>query len=492
MSIPEKQLLLSKPYSVAAWGDSVRRYAGTLLLGVADYAAIVGSILTVWYLRERILPLVIDTLPPFEISHVYTFFIIPSIYLLFLAYEGLYIKRLPFVKCAERVFKIVTYVSIFFVLLLYFLKEQNVSRLFIILTWLFSFFYLVTARHFTKRFLIRFGLWEKAVVIIGAGKTAELLAKSFSEEPGMGYKIAGLIEDNIKERPLLKHYPHLGLFANAEQAIQDSGVQDAIIAVPGLERKQLLDLVYRIQPYVRNLTIVPDLFGMPLSNMEVETLFSEKTVLLKIRNNMSLTHNRVLKRTVDLVGSICGVLVISPILLGIVAAIYISNPGPIIFAHRRIGSNGKTFPCYKFRSMVVNAQSALEEYLTKNPAAREEWKKEFKLKDDPRITPIGRMLRKTSLDELPQLFNVIKGEMSLVGPRPIVQEEIIKYGDYIHDYYLVRPGMTGYWQVSGRNDVDYENRVKMDSWYVRNWSLWQDIVLLIKTINVVLARKGAY
>ena len=142
--------------------------------------------------------------------------------------------------------------------------------------------------------------------------------------------------------------------------------------------------------------------------------------------------------------------------------------------------------------MVMNSQEALEKHLAENPEAREEWERDFKLKDDPRVTKIGAFLRRTSLDELPQVLNVIKGEMSLVGPRPIIRDEIVKYGEYIHDFYLVPPGITGLWQVSGRSDTTYEERVEMDSWYVRNWSVWMDIVLLVKTIVVVLQKKGAY
>ena len=142
--------------------------------------------------------------------------------------------------------------------------------------------------------------------------------------------------------------------------------------------------------------------------------------------------------------------------------------------------------------MVNNAQEALEVYLQENPIAREEWIREFKLKDDPRVTRIGKFLRKTSLDELPQLLNVLKGEMSLVGPRPIIKKEIEKYGSYINDFFLVPPGITGVWQVSGRSDTTYEERVQMDSWYVHNWSVWIDIVYLVRTVGVVLMRKGAY
>jgi undecaprenyl-phosphate galactose phosphotransferase len=251
-------------------------------------------------------------------------------------------------------------------------------------------------------------------------------------------------------------------------------------------------MVYRLQPYVDNITFVPDLFGIPVGGMELKTLFDQKTVLLKVRNNLAQEYNRVLKMTFDWVCSFIGLIVVLPVSLLIAAIIYIDAPGPVIFSHDRIGRKGKVFACYKFRTMVPNAEGVLQEYLANNPAALAEWQRDFKLKDDPRITPIGNFLRKTSLDELPQFLNVLKGEMSLVGPRPVVQAEVARYGEYIHDYYLVRPGISGMWQVGGRNDIDYPERVQMDSWYVRNWSLWLDMVILLKTIKVVVAGKGAY
>ncbi|EUM45236.1 undecaprenyl-phosphate galactose phosphotransferase [Enterobacter sp. MGH 37] len=142
--------------------------------------------------------------------------------------------------------------------------------------------------------------------------------------------------------------------------------------------------------------------------------------------------------------------------------------------------------------MNINSKEILARLLENDPEARAEWEKDFKLKNDPRITPIGHFIRKTSLDELPQLFNVLKGEMSLVGPRPVIHEELVRYADDVDYYLMVKPGMTGLWQVSGRNDVDYTTRVYFDSWYVKNWSLWNDIVILFKTVSVVLFRKGAY
>ena len=168
------------------------------------------------------------------------------------------------------------------------------------------------------------------------------------------------------------------------------------------------------------------------------------------------------------------------------------DPGPVIFKHMRVGKNGKSFPCYKFRSMCVDAKQMLEKYLRENPEARMEWERDFKLKNDPRVTPIGEFLRRTSLDELPQIFNVLKGEMSLVGPRPIVQEEVPRYGKHIKKYYSVKPGITGLWQVSGRSDISYPERVALDVEYVVNRNLLKDIQILIKTFDVVFRKKGAY
>lgn len=193
--------------------------------------------------------------------------------------------------------------------------------------------------------------------------------------------------------------------------------------------------------------------------------------------------------TLTLIGTIC----ISPLLVYIAYRIKKEDPGPVIFKHIRIGKDGKPFPCYKFRSMVVNSAEMLEKYLAENPAAKAEWERDFKLKNDPRITPIGKFLRRTSLDELPQIFNVLKGEMSLVGPRPVVQEELDKYyGDAVKEYCSIRPGITGLWQVSGRSDLDYTERVLLDQWYVKNRNLKLDIKILWQTIGVVLMKKGAY
>jgi undecaprenyl-phosphate galactose phosphotransferase len=181
-----------------------------------------------------------------------------------------------------------------------------------------------------------------------------------------------------------------------------------------------------------------------------------------------------------------------PVLLILYVIVYISSNGNPLYKQRRIGKDGNDFNIYKFRTMKVDAAEILEEILENDPIAKAEWEKEFKLKDDPRITKVGKFLRRTSLDELPQLYNVFQGKMSLVGPRPIIKDEIEKYGEYFSYFTAVKPGITGLWQVSGRNDISYEERVRLDVWYVRNWSMELDIMILVKTAAIVVMRKGSY
>ncbi|WP_348536446.1 sugar transferase [Labrys miyagiensis] len=205
-----------------------------------------------------------------------------------------------------------------------------------------------------------------------------------------------------------------------------------------------------------------------------------------------LDFGRASKRAFDVAVATSALVFLLPMFLLLVGVLLVAQGRPIFIRHSRVGRGGTSFPCLKFRSMVTNSDVVLREYLASNPSALEEWKESHKLKNDPRITPLGHFLRKSSVDELPQLFNVIRGHMSLVGPRPIVRDEIVRYGAYIEDYLRVRPGLTGLWQVSGRSDTSYQHRVVLDVRYVREWSLWRDIVIIFKTIPALLQSKGSY
>ena len=192
------------------------------------------------------------------------------------------------------------------------------------------------------------------------------------------------------------------------------------------------------------------------------------------------------KRLIDIAVAVAALTLAAPVILVIMAVQRLTMRGPIFFSHGRVGYNGRMFSCYKFRTMVANAQRVLEEHLANDPAARQEWEETQKLRRDPRITFFGQMLRKSSLDELPQLFNILRGDMSCVGPRPVVADELQRYGPFAADYLRTRPGLTGLWQVTGRNATDYSHRVFLDSQYVRNWSLWADIIILWRTVFAVM------
>jgi len=245
------------------------------------------------------------------------------------------------------------------------------------------------------------------------------------------------------------------------------------------------------QQGIHNISVIPTLRGIPLYGTDMSHFFGYEALMLQVQNNLSRVSARFLKRVFDFFAAAFLLTIMSP-LFAYVGYKVTRDGGSAFYGHERVGRNGKKFKCYKFRSMIINSQEVLENLLAADPVAKAEWDKDFKLKNDPRITRIGQFLRKTSLDELPQLWNVLKGDMSLVGPRPIVQNELSRYGANKEYYLMTNPGMTGLWQVSGRSDTDYDRRVYLDVWYAKNWSLWYDIAILFKTINVVVHHDGAY
>ena len=423
----------------------------------------------------------------------YIFGAVPLIFLIFLSQSRSYQQMKPVVDTMRDIFKSILAGWIASIIIIYFLKaSEQSSRLFIILFGLLVLINLYLIRYGLMKFLKQRNIFYEPVIVIGAGLTAERLINFWQSDLGYRYEIVGLIDDHPISTTLPKKFSILGGFKEARGIIKAANVKTVIIAAPGISKEKLQALINDIQPHVKNISFVPDLIGTPMSSVEPAILFSEKILMLNLRNNLSRTYNRVFKRIFDLTLTIIGGLMISPLLLIITIAVAIENRGHVIFAHKRVGAAGKKFFCYKFQTMVPDADERLKEYLAENPAARREWEETFKLTNDPRVTKLGNFLRRTSLDELPQLWNVIRGEMSLVGPRPIVQAEVVRYGKNIREYYMVLPGITGMWQVSGRSDTTYPERVAMDTWYVRNWSVWIDIMYLLKTFKAVISGKGAY
>ena len=399
---------------------------------------------------------------------------------------------MQFWKLIEKLFYASIYAIVSIILFLYVGQiASSTSRLFIILFGIISFLFLIFSRYIVKKIFERFRVLQIPILIIGAGKTAEILAKCILDDVGMGYKVIGLLEDNNVEDGILKKFPVLGGFADAESVIKKTGVQNLLIAAPGLEQVTLVKLIDAVQPLVKSVGVVPNLVGVPMSGVEIESLLNEKIMILYLKNNLVKPVNKLLKIFFEIILTVISIVIFSPVLCIIALLIYLDSKGPIIYDGKRVGQGEKEFKCYKFRSMYVNGEEILANYLQNNNDKLQEWQIFHKLNDDPRVTLVGKFLRKTSLDELPQIFNVLMGHMSLVGPRPYLKNEIKEMGEAKNIILLAKPGITGYWQVNGRSDVSFEERVKMDCWYVKNWSLWIDLLIIFKTIKVVINKTGA-
>jgi Undecaprenyl-phosphate galactose phosphotransferase WbaP len=367
----------------------------------------------------------------------------------------------------------------------------NASRQWWVWVWVASCILIIWGRFVTRWILQKLGLWIRPTIIIGHGENATEAAIALQSEPRMGFQVAGYVDVDADVIELQLNGRVLQNLNQLEALADQPGIQ-WVIALEHSQSEQREHWLRTLTQWgASDISVIPAMRGVPLYGTDIAHFFSHEVALLRVRNNLRRWPARLTKRLFDLVSATALLVLLSPILLLIAFALKLEG-GNIFFAHQRIGKNGRKFDCYKFRSMVPNAEELLNQLLAANPALQAEWQREYKLKDDPRVSKLGDFLRRTSLDELPQLLNVLKSEMSLVGPRPIVQEELQRYGSEKSYYLMVRPGMTGLWQVSGRNDVDYETRVYLDAWYVKNWSLWYDLAILFKTIKVVFSRNGAY
>lgn len=298
---------------------------------------------------------------------------------------------------------------------------------------------------------------------------------------------------SIRQIVIIKDYSQ-GTLERVKIKISRSKIDLSIIYLEKAPEEFFSKLVSNIHSSVRRMMVVPNISSMPLLNSEMMFIINQNIPFISLRNNLLVPINRFFKRAFDIVFSIIALAVSLPIIGILSLLIVLESPGWPIYKSRRVKMNGEEFYCYKLRSMYQDAEKRLNEILEKDPSKKEEWLRYRKLKDDPRITKVGRIIRKLSLDELPQFINVLIGDMSVVGPRAITKEEIDRYykDEAKFYYYAVRPGITGLWQVSGRNEMDYNLRVRTDIWYVENWSFWLDIVIILKTIPAVFKSEGAY
>jgi Undecaprenyl-phosphate galactose phosphotransferase WbaP len=331
--------------------------------------------------------------------------------------------------------------------------------------------------------------WGYPTVVFGDRVEAEGVIRNLVEEPGLGLKPVGLYSPSLRQERV-SGVPVIGEQDMEGIARTFQGPAYAVLATSSETRDEWMALVRSYRRYFTHILVVPDLPGFSCLWVNPKNLGG--ILGLEVCQQVFVPSRIILKRAIDLCLTAAASVVFLPLSLFIILAIKIGSPGPVFYAQCRIGRGGREFRAWKFRSMVTNADAILKSYLENNPEMASEWQRNHKLKNDPRITRIGRFLRATSLDEVPQLWNVIRGDMSLVGPRPIVREEIHHYGDDFETYTWVPGGLTGLWQVSGRSATSYQQRVNFDRFYVHNWSVWLDFCILFRTIGIVLSRSGAF
>jgi undecaprenyl-phosphate galactose phosphotransferase len=362
--------------------------------------------------------------------------------------------------------------------------------------WLGLLFLVPGGRHVVRHVLAYARIWCLPTAILGTSETAQEVFRTFRSDLALGLDVRWVVPENGDCLVPLA-------FKSLDPVVTAADRLVATLASIGCRQVILVpdDRLQFAQGYLIDeligtgirVAIVPSLRRLPLFGLRTSCLFGKDLLLFQVSNNLARVPLRVLKRTVDVIGSIVGLLFLSPAFLLFAYLIRREDGGPVFFLQQRVGMDGRSFRCWKFRSMTADAEIQMARWEQENPALLASYRKaNYKLKEDPRVTKIGKWMRQRSLDELPQLINVFLGEMSLVGPRPLLWREVPEYGSAILLYQRVRPGITGLWQTSGRSHTTFMERVAYDEWYIKNWTLWYDLVIILQTFRVLVARDGAY
>lgn len=417
------------------------------------------SIYLAYSLRTTFENLNLQTIPLREYLSFYPLYIIP---ILLFTYEGIYTYRYDFWHESRLIFKVIIFSTILIFAYLAMIKSiENYSRFVIGFSFLIMAILIPLSKNISKKILYRLGLWQKKAKIYGEDP---FLTDEIYGNPYLGY-----IKPKSGEEPAT-------VFINSK----DSNV-NTLKKVISSQIKNKHEVIF-----------VPLIDDYDLTHSHIYELSNTRTNLIVFKNRLKSRYRIILKNVSDFTLSLLLFPFLIPIMLFIAYKIKRNNPNEkILFKQKRLGKNGKPFSCYKFQTMYENSDDLLQNYLKEHPEELAYYDTYHKYKNDPRVTKVGYFLRRTSLDELPQIFNVFRGDMSFIGPRPYMLNEKNKIGEEIETVLTVKPGITGLWQVSGRSDVDFHSRVELDVWYIRNWNLWMDLVILIKTIKTVLIKDGA-
>ncbi len=413
-----------------------------------------------------------------------------ALMLIFLAVDGAYAERrtasvfndLYRIINAASTVGVVTFAAVFLLLPAVYSRFMILWAvvLTIVLLWLARILQRLIRSYYRRR-----GIGVSRVLIIGAGDIGRTVMRTLVAEPGLGYQAVGFIDDD-GARTEIGRFKSLGRLDDIQRVLASEQVHEAIITLPWTQQRKILELVRACEAHSVRARVVPDIFQLSLNRLDVEEIGG--LPLLGVKEPTLSPAGRLAKRALDVVSSLVLLAVSGLIMLVSAALIRLESAGPVLFAQTRVGERGRPFTVLKFRSMRVGAEGEQAALAARNEASGPL----FKIRDDPRLTRIGRLLRRTSIDELPQLFNILRGEMSLVGPRPGLPSEVAQYETWQLQRLEVKPGLTGLWQVSGRSDLTFDEMCLLDIYYIENWSLALDIQIILRTIPRVLFGSGAY
>lgn len=464
-----------------------RRQFRVLLTIVLDGCTIVAAFALAYLLRFYWEVVPAADSPPAAPYFAILPLLLPAWIAIFAAY-GLYRERVQ--SFLDEALRITSAASVGMMVLLagsFFYRQFSYSRLWILFAWVISVLLVLGARGMLRvlhRTLRARGVDIVSTLIVGAGREGMLVARTLLALPELGQRPIGFL-DATRTEPV-EGLPVLGKPADVLPAVRRVGVHRVIIAHPPEARELTMHVAALCQEAGVPFAIVPDLYTLVASGAEVEVV--GQIPLLTLRRSPLAGWGGLLKDALDVLGALIGLVFTLPLVATIGLSIVLDSRGPVFYRHRRIGKAGVPFLAWKFRTMVVDAESALAH----DPSLHARFEQAYKLTKDPRITRAGRWLRRTSLDELPQLINVLRGEMSLVGPRPIVEEELQKYGPWERRLLCVKPGLTGLWQILRHDEPDYRQRVSLDMYYIDHWSVGLDLKILLRTLPSVIAGRGAY
>lgn len=425
-----------------------------------DFLVLIFSLKIALNLRVNYLQ---DILPFFSTSDIQKHYWIILITLIILSLEKIYIIRYDFWSDTKKIIKalLLSFVAVFTVITLS-KMSADYSRVFLFILFIIAIFLIPISKRIVKRALFSLNYFKYRIKIVSNSSQYDVLCKEFKENWYFGFEICDKRYDMV------------------------------LISSKKFEIEDLQKLIKRYSKKTRDIYVIPYMYHLDFSHTNVVDYFNVRLSAIHIENRLLNSKNIFIKYLFEKFLVIC--ILPFALILHVFLSIFIKldSQGSVFFKQKRFGIKGKTFSCYKYRTMYENGKEILEKYLQNNPQEVEYYKIYHKYQNDPRITKLGRFLRATSLDEFPQFFNILRGDMNLIGPRPYMLTEKIKIGKFNEEIILkVKPGITGLWQVSGRNELTFDERIELDKWYIQNWSLWMDFVIFMKTINVVILKIGA-